>query len=992
MVVVAIAAVAAGAFGPIYRGEADQSVLLSTLRAAPAGNDGLTLLPRAGPGAATRLVRASDAVSGAFGGRTLFGPAIVTEDLGVTTTSRTTGQHYGSDLVARSGVCRHLAFTTGGCPVSSGSVAVSTRSARELGLRPGDRLTLSATGTARPIVLTISGLFRPGDPGAAFWWGENVFGAGFGTPTLPTLDDFFADAQTVAAVAPPGRVALMTQRPLVADALTPGDVGPFETALSAFAHRTGAVDGVGVSSGVDRLLADAAGAEQTTGTIVIVVDLQLVLLALLVLYFVAARTAEVRRPDVRLAELRGFGRTDATAVALLEPLTVLGAAVPVGIVVAWVAALVATAHLFAPGVSPGVGFLAVGAALLCFAGGVVSTVLGARHLILGRRPGSPEGPGPTAVAVAVDAVAVTLAGAAFVEVAVAGVSSGSHTDPLAAFAPGLLAFGVGVLCARLLPVAARVAIGGTRDSRWAGATVAVRRVARRPELSRQVVLLSSAVGLATFAVAGWSIAGHNRTLRGDFDVGAARVLTVQVRPGVDFLTAVRDADPGGKEAMAAVIERAPDGLVLAVDARRLAAVGAWPSTLSPLPVGTIAHLIAPPTAPTVTISGQALRVSVDVARDVDPAPQLEAVVFDNGFQSPTTLDLGSLDRARRTYQASLAGDCAGSCRLVGLGLAWAPAGTTPTETLAFPIRVTALSERRAGGSWVPVPAGLRVRGHWSGSTGVGVGPTPTGLAVHATVDADGAPATFGPEDVPEPLPAVVTTPGTATVGLDGATIAMRAVADVSALPVIGNGNGATMVDLPLAERLQSGPMTDATTEVWLSPAAGPSVVGRLERAGMAVVSVRTVAARVAVLSKTGVSLAYVLFLLGAVVAAVLAAGATVFTVSVTARRRTVEWASLRAVGVGRGTLLRSLALEQALVLGVGVVAGAGAGILATAVALPSVPEVFAPGPGPPLAFPLPWAAMGVIVAAVVAALVVTVTVAGRLVVDRASAEKLGGEQ
>jgi ABC-type antimicrobial peptide transport system permease subunit len=153
-----------------------------------------------------------------------------------------------------------------------------------------------------------------------------------------------------------------------------------------------------------------------------------------------------------------------------------------------------------------------------------------------------------------------------------------------------------------------------------------------------------------------------------------------------------------------------------------------------------------------------------------------------------------------------------------------------------------------------------------------------------------------------------------------------------------------------------------------------------------------VAARVAVLSKTGVSLAYVLFLLGAVVAAVLAAGATVFTVSVTARRRTVELASLRAVGVGRRTLRRSLALEQALVLGVGLVAGTAAGVLATAVALPSVPEVFAPGPGPPLAFPLPVAAMGVVLAALVVALVVTVAGAGRLVVDRASADTLGGDQ
>ena len=55
MLVVAIAAIAAGAFGPIYLSEADHSVLLSTLRAAPLGNIGLTLIPTPGQDGAGRL-------------------------------------------------------------------------------------------------------------------------------------------------------------------------------------------------------------------------------------------------------------------------------------------------------------------------------------------------------------------------------------------------------------------------------------------------------------------------------------------------------------------------------------------------------------------------------------------------------------------------------------------------------------------------------------------------------------------------------------------------------------------------------------------------------------------------------------------------------------------------------------------------------------------------------------------------------------------------
>jgi hypothetical protein len=66
-------------------------------------------------------------------------------------------------------------------------------------------------------------------------------------------------------------------------------------------------------------------------TIVAVVLVQLVLLALIVLYFVAARLAEAREPDVRLAELRGFTRGGKASVALLEPVGILTAALPLGL-------------------------------------------------------------------------------------------------------------------------------------------------------------------------------------------------------------------------------------------------------------------------------------------------------------------------------------------------------------------------------------------------------------------------------------------------------------------------------------------------------------------------------------------------------------------------------------------------------------------------------------------------------------------------------------
>jgi putative ABC transport system permease protein len=995
MLLVAIGAIAAGTFGPIYLSETDHSVLLSTVRSAPEGNRGITLIPSRGRDPLERLLRASAAVTPAFGGPTYFGAPIITADLGVTTTATTDGQLYQSDLVARTGVCEHLQFASGGCPTSPSSVAVSTRSARALGLATGDHLTLSVARSRTPVSLTISGLFRPGNRQAGYWWGENFLAFGQGISAVaPLLDDFFADRATVLAASPPGQISVMAQRPLLTDALTPGTVGSFEHSLAELESRSTARDGVGVSSQIVPLLGQAAGDEHTAGTIVIVVDLQLVLLSLLVLYFVAARTADAREPDVRLAELRGFAPTDAAVVALLEPLAVLGVAVPVGIVAAWLAAVVATPHLFVDAVTPTIGPLAVGAGVLSFAAGVLATVLGARRLIF-RRRAVRHGSGGPAIALAVDAVAIAIAGVAFVEVAAAGVSSGSHTDPLAAFAPGLLAFGVGVLAARLLPLACRWAIALTRHSRRVGTALAVRRLGRRAELSRHVVLVSLAVGLAVFAVAGWTVARRNQSIRAGFDVGASRALLVQVPPGVDFLSAVRRADPGGTKAMAVVIERAPDGVVLAVDSNRLAAVSSWPSTLSPRGVRSIGRLLAPPTAPAVTVSG-ALRLTVDVNDDggtpPGSAPELQAVVVDDSFQTLSTVDLGPLQVADHVYQASLAGDCTPSCRLVNLAVTWTPPSNDPEQTITVGLAVAQIEDQPHGGPWSVVRADLDTSRDWEGNSGVSIGSERSALSVAATVNADGAPETFGPADVPTPLPAVVTGPGATAVGLDGATIAVRPVVTVSALPVIGNDNGAAMVDLPDVERLQSGPMIDVTPEVWLAPGPDQQIISRLGGDGITVVGVRSLAATVTALSKSGVSLAFALFLLAAIVAGLLAVGSTIFTVSVTARRRIVELASLRAVGIETKTLRRSLALEQVLVLGVGVIAGAVAGLIATAVALPSIPEDFAVGPAPALDFGLPLAAIGLILLATIISLGITVAVAARLVVGRASVDKLGGEQ
>jgi putative ABC transport system permease protein len=1005
MLTVATVGIAAASFGPIFLRGADQSVLSSTLRAADPSNVGLTLLAANDHVTPNELDQAADSVPSAPGGQPVFGAMILTASAGVVAVAAGTRQHFAADLVARTAMCRHLTFVSGSCPQGVGDVALSARSARSLHLHVGARAALTVSADHRTVALTVSGLFRPGNPLAPIWWGQNYFTYGNGSASLPRLDDFVTTEQTMLAIPAPGLTPLLGQLPLHPAALTPQAVGPYARALDRYERQAPAALLVDPSTELQGVFAQAARDEHTMTTIVAVVLVQLVLLSLIVLYFVAARLAEAREPDVRLAELRGFTRGGKASVALLEPVAILAAALPLGLLIAWLAGTALAPSLF-QGATPGLDGLAIGAAVVTFAGGVVATTLAARGLV--RRPqqsgestATSAATTPTTaafgtrpLAVALDALVVALAVAAFVEVAIAGVSSGTHTDPLAALAPGLLALALGIVGGRTLPWGSAVGVRLTRNSRWVGTGLATRRLARFHSLSRHVVVLSMAVGLATFAVSGWVVASRNRSVRSAFDVGASTVLNVDARPGVNFVQAVRQADPSGRRAMAVAIENSSDGVTLAVDAQRLAAVAAWPAGLSTKSVSTIGQMIGHAKAPPITLSGTALRVSVDLLESVTPAPVLQATVFDTGYDSDTTVNFGPLEPGDHQYQASATGGCQPACLLVGLSAIWTPsADLGPAATADVAMRVSAIAARTDEGAWRTVAARLERVADWQSTTGgVHLSASPSGLGVRAVLEADGSPSSFGPADVPRALPVVTVGNGGGNlgVGLDGDTITVRSVASVGALP--GVASNATMADLSLAQRLQTGPMVNTDLQVWLSPGPVQGVVRRLEALGITPVSTETAAAEDATLARDGIALAYNFFLLAAIVATLLAVGSTIFALLTASRRREGELASLYAVGVGRALLRHSILVEQGLIIGVGIVLGTAAGIATALVALPSIPEFVSSATTPQPDFGLPVGPVGVTVAVAVVALALTVGLSARFLVDRASSSRLGSQE
>ncbi len=314
--------------------------------------------------------------------------------------------------------------------------------------------------------------------------------------------------------------------------------------------------------------------------------------------------------------------------------------------------------------------------------------------------------------------------------------------------------------------------------------------------------------------------------------------------------------------------------------------------------------------------------------------------------------------------------------------------------------VSALRERGTGPSWRTVDPALRDRHAWvAPDGGVEFATSPRGLAVRIQLSPFG-PVVLAPDDVPAAIPvgttsadAVSAATGSGSVyvtGLDGATEPGRQVATVPALP--RQGTTSDLVDLGVAERFASGPAVNGTYEVWMSPDAPASIVRRLAAAGITVTGTDTVAGHVGSLSTTGVSLAYVLFLVAAVAAVVLALGTTAFSLAMEGRRRAAELAAMRTIGIPVGVLRRSIALEQALTLVTGMVLGVAAGVGACLVALRSLPEFATTAAGPPLHLGIPVAPLALIVIATSLALLAIVAVGSRRAVRLATVDALQAGQ
>ena len=946
VLLLAAVAVAAAVLAPGYSRAAQQSVLTDGLAAAPPGATGLTLAatgtaagaPAAHqPLAETRLVvetelarlpdlaaLLADPVAGADTDTMLTGPS---------------GEPLTARLAWRDRICDQLVIT-GQCPVASGEVLVSDRSAAAYGLGIGDRLAATPVGAdAAPVWpdLLVVGTYQPRER-ANPYWGRTVYftHGGFdpvtGTPRLDAI--FTGDPQDIPAD-PAAVVSASLTYPLRTEAVTLDHTAGLRRALTEF-HNSARLSDLELTTELPAVLtdlaADAAAIRQTAPLLA----LPLLLLAWFVLYLLVAAVTEERGREVALARLRGFGGGRAARFGLGEVLVLLAAAAPLGFGLGLVAVALAARLALAAGTPVELRWPLFAAAAAALAAAALAALLAARTTLrldalelLRRVPrrsrwraGLWEG------------LLLALAAACLV------VALSDPSAPLALLAPALLALVAGVLAARLAVTLARLRLrrrqrGGRRVARM----LAAAQLARRPLGGRVIAVSTVAVSLLSFAAIAWDVAAQARRDRATDLLGADRVYTVQATHPAALAAAVAAADPGGN-AMAVVRgggQYAGQRVeLLAVDTRALPQVVRWRGhDIEDL--SRQAEALRP-YEPEPLLLRQRLEVRARVSDLGDAPVRLTALVVAPG-QPPRAVPLGTLAAGTRDYQARLPA-CPAGCRLLGLGL-----GRTGVAG-PFTATVEVLALRSDGADLL---ARFDDPAAWQADNGIGLA---SGASLRVAVGAGHTGDVLVEyRDTPSAVPAVLAGPAPAEdpaaelfrfPALAERPEPFQAVGSVPRLPRAGERGLLFDLSYAIASAERSVALADQAGlryEVWASTRAPEQLPQSLAEQGVVVLASESIDAAAERLANRAPALGLWLGLLAAAAATLLAVGVVALSGSVQAPARRGDLAALRAAGVPEPLLRRALRREYAALLGWPLLVGTVAGAAIAGLTVPVIPLV-----------------------------------------------------
>ena len=470
---------------------------------------------------------------------------------------------------------------------------MSTVSAKAHHIRLGSKLRLLFGARPEGEPVTVVGLYDSAAKPPPTWGLDEPAQAApppFPGTAPPHLDEVVMSESLMLTTR--AEVHIAVERPLIPDNVHVSDVAAIQSILEAIkADPLDEATGISFGTSIPLLevLASLDDDRALVRTAAFAVTAQLLLVAWFVLFVIVAATMDERSAEIAIAKLRGLRARSTSAYALSETALLLTLALPLGLLLGWAVDMVLTEHLLAPGTQVQITPKVWIALLVAWLGGAVAAygatrrtlrapVLEQMRTVSGRRA-------KIARSITVETTAVVLAVVGAYELHQGG------SDTVALLTPGALALAVGLLSVRFLPLLARSGVARTRRSPRVASFLAVRSLARRPAGLRLVSLLIVAVGLATFAVDAWAVAGQTRQAQADLEIGAPRVDNVTASSPAELLAAVRKVDPQGTWAMAAIQS---DAGVIALDSARLATLTTWNGDGLGLSVGDAAKKLHPP--------------------------------------------------------------------------------------------------------------------------------------------------------------------------------------------------------------------------------------------------------------------------------------------------------------------------------------------------------------------------------------------------------------
>ncbi|GAB2912223.1 hypothetical protein GCM10027203_09590 [Nonomuraea fastidiosa] len=876
------------------------------------------------------------------------------------------------------GLDRHAKLVSGAWPQAGGDndtvqAAISLSAASETGFKVGQEFTTRGRLDERAVRVRVVGVFQLDDPFGARWTGEPLLSRGVERGEFSTYGPLMVARETFIDRFATNVNATWTAVPDLR-ALTPEQLRPMAAAISGLEDRL-KEKGCGscvAASHLPELLTQLDTASLVARSTMLIPVLQLLLLAAYALMLTARLLADHRRMEVALLRSRGAGTVRLAVLAGGEALLV---ALPCAIVAPFLGppllALInrlpwieAAGVRLAPEADLGTFLVSSGVALAAAVLLMAPALAGARRTYVEEQAARGRGGGRGLIERAgADLALLVVAGLAIWQLqrygapVTATAAGGLGIDPLIISGPALALLTGGMLGLRLVPRVSKLAEKITSRRPSLAPALGAWQVSRRPlKYAGPALLLTMAIsiGIVSLATAAtWRTsqldqarhqAGADLRLSGPPDgpeLGAlGRGTAFTTLPGVSAASPGfrGQIDVGGENAM-----------LVALDAGKLGELFHLRPDLSAQPVSELSRTLIGGRADRLELPGQPAKVTVTAEASAELSARL---VLTDALGVWRDVPLGVLKAGTNRLEVDLRplagqnGKITYPVSLLGV-IAGAPSGKAT-------LTVTGLS---ADGRQVSAP--------------------------RLTMEAEQATAAaFVQRPQPGPLPVVLTADLAASlklaagqegrVSIDRRVLPVKVVGVVETMPTTTAGQQAVLADwetMQTYELAMAQPPRPAT-EWWLATADGTAATAELKSHPEWDVTVLDQRALAASLQDdplaSGLQGA---LMLGFAAALVFAALGFLVNAAVAARERMSEFAVLRALGVSPRQVLGMLAMEQAFVVGLSLLAGTG---LAVVVGVLVVPHIVLTGQAaavtPGVVLDIPWGATTAMLALVTAVL------------------------